>query len=320
MKKYLITGYSGFVSHHFLNYLESRQEACSVLGVDINEPVFDIHSYKYVQNTFKKINLLDKAEVDEILQSYLPDYILHLASYSSVANSWKNPVMSFVNNTNIFLNLADQVRLENLSCRILSIGSSEEYGKVNTESLPLHEQLPTNPVSPYAVARVSQEMLSQIYAKSYGLDIVLTRSFNHIGPEQSEVFAISSFAKKMIDIKYHPSANKTITVGDIDIIRDFVDVRDVVKAYFLLLQNGEKGEIYNICSGMGISLKNVLEKMMAILQIDLEIVVDKQLIRPADNQIIIGSNSKIKKKIGWQPEITLEKSLIDLLDYWQLKK
>jgi GDP-4-dehydro-6-deoxy-D-mannose reductase len=319
MKKYLITGYSGFVSHHFLNYLESRQEACSVLGVDINEPVFDIHSYKYVQNTFKKINLLDKAQVDDILQSYLPDYILHLASYSSVANSWKNPVMSFVNNTNIFLNLVDQVRLENLNCRILSIGSSEEYGKVNAESLPLHEQLPTNPVSPYAVARVSQEMLSQIYAKSYGLDVVLTRSFNHIGPGQSDVFAISSFAKKMVDIKYHSSANKAITVGDIDIIRDFVDVRDVVKAYFLLLQNGEKGEIYNICSGMGISLKNVLEKMMAILQIELEIVVDKQLIRPADNQIIIGSNSKIKKKIGWQPEITLEKSLIDLLDYWRLK-
>jgi len=320
MKKYLITGYSGFVSHHFLNYLEDQQEACNVLGVDINEPAFDIHSYKYVQNAFKEIDLLDKVQVDEIIQSYQPDYILHLASYSSVASSWKHPVTSFVNNTNIFLNLVDQVRLLGLNCRILSVGSSEEYGKVSPDVLPLHEKLPTNPVSPYAVARVSQEMLSQIYAKSYGLDIVLTRSFNHIGPGQRDVFAVSSFAKKIINIKYNSSMEKSIAVGDIDIIRDFVDVRDVVKAYFLLLHKGEKGEIYNICSGEGISLRKVLEKMMKILRLDLEIIIDKELIRPADNPIIIGSNNKIKNEIGWQPEIALEKSLIDLLNYWQFKK
>ncbi|UAY53118.1 GDP-mannose 4,6-dehydratase [Ferruginibacter albus] len=316
MKKYLITGYSGFVSHHFLNYLESLQQPCNILGVDINEAAFDLGSYKYVQGSFKNVNLLNREEVDVLIHDYKPDYILHLASYSSVASSWKNPVTSFVNNTNIFLNLVEQVRLLGLACRILSVGSSEEYGKVDVSTLPLHEELPTNPVSPYAVARVSQEMLSQIYAKSYGLDIVLTRSFNHIGPGQKEMFAISSFAKKMIGIKHSSSGEKTMTVGDIEIVRDFVDVRDVVKAYYLLLQKGEKGEIYNICSGKGITLKEVLQTMKNILQIEVNIQIDKELIRPADNPVIIGSNKKIKDKIGWQPSISLETSLKDLLNYW----
>ena len=317
MKKYLITGYSGFVSRHFLEYLESLGEPCSVLGVDITAPDFDTYSYSHVQNSFKNISLLDRPQVDEIINGFRPDYILHLASYSSVASSWKHPVTSFVNNTNIFLNLVEQVRMLGLPCRILSVGSSEEYGKVNLEMLPLHEDLPTNPISPYAVARVSQEMLSKIYAKSYGLDIILTRSFNHIGPRQKDIFAISSFAKKLAGIKYHISEEKSIAVGDIDIIRDFVDVRDVVKAYYLLLQNGRSGEIYNICSGEGISLRKVLHRMMQLLQIDIEITIDADLIRPADNPVIIGSNEKIKKEIGWQPEIPLEKSLMDLIYYWR---
>ncbi len=319
MKRYLITGYSGFVSQHFLDHLESAGENCIVLGVDINEPSFDQKEYKYVQHSFAKINLLDKGQVDEMIAGYKPDYILHLASYSSVANSWTHPVTSFVNNTNIFLNLVDQVRLLALPCRILSVGSSEEYGKVSPDVLPLRENLPVNPISPYAVARVSQEMLSQIYAQSYGLDIVLTRSFNHIGPGQKDIFVISSFAKKLVDIKADPAAGRSITVGDIDIIRDFVDVRDVVKAYHLLLNKGKKGEIYNICSGTGNSLKEVLKKMMVILQLEADINIDTALIRPADNQVIIGSYEKIKNEIGWQPSIPLEKSLEDVLNYWRTK-
>ena len=319
MNKYLITGFSGFVSHHFLNYVESISEPCHVLGVDIDIPTFDMTSYQYVKCDFRKVDLLDKSSVDEILQSFQPDFILHLASFSSVANSWISPVKSFVNNTNIFLNLVDQVRCENLKCRILSIGSSEEYGKVTPDKIPLHEQLYPNPVSPYAVARVSQEMLSQIYAKSYGLDIVLTRSFNHIGPGQRDTFAISSFAKKIISAKLANPRKTSIEVGDIDIIRDFVDVRDVVRAYYLLLKNGDSGEIYNICSGSGVSLKAVLQQMMAISSVDLEIKIDEKLIRPADNQIIIGSSAKIQERIGWQPEIKLEQSLKDLLHFWENK-
>jgi GDP-4-dehydro-6-deoxy-D-mannose reductase len=316
MKKYLITGFSGFVSYHFLNYLENLHADNSVLGVDINEPGFNINEYKHVKCTFDKINLLNKEQVDKIIYDYQPDYILHLASYSSVAYSWINPVESFVNNTNIFLNLVEQVRVLGLKCRILSVGSSEEYGKVDPDLLPLHEDLFANPLSPYAVARVSQEMLSKIYCNSLGADIIITRSFNHIGPHQSEVFVISSFAKKLVNIKHSNPCDRQMTVGNINIVRDFVDVRDVVKAYDLLLHSGRKGEVYNVCSGIGISLKQVLEQMMAILNLKVEPVVDENLVRPADNEIIIGSYDKIKKATGWEPRIKFNDSLADVINYW----
>lgn len=316
MKKYLITGYSGFVSHHFLNYLESLKEDCFVLGVDINNPTFDTSIYQYAKCSFQQVDLLNKDQVSELLNSFQPDYILHLASYSSVAYSWKNPVSAFVNNSNIFLNLVDQIRLLGLPCRVLSVGSSEEYGNITEELLPLHEELPTQPISPYAVARVSQEMLSKIYADSYGVDIVLTRSFNHIGPGQKEIFVISSFAKKLVEIKKNPASADNITVGNIEVIRDFVDVRDVAKAYYLLLHNGRKGQIYNICSGVGYSLKEILMQMMSILELDVKIVIDDQLIRPDDNKIIIGSNNKIYQEVNWNPTTAIEKSLEDIIDYW----
>jgi GDP-4-dehydro-6-deoxy-D-mannose reductase len=255
----------------------------------------------------------------KLIYNYQPDYILHLASYSSVAYSWVNPVESFANNTNIFLNLVEQVRVLGLKCRILSVGSSEEYGRVNPGLLPLHEDLFANPLSPYAVARVSQEMLSKVYCNSLGSDIIITRSFNHIGPHQSEVFVISSFAKKLVAIKHSNLHNKQITVGNINIVRDFVDVRDVVKAYDLLLHSGRKGEVYNVCSGVGISIKQVLEQMMAILNLKVEPVVDENLVRPADNEIIIGSYNKINKETGWEPKIKFNDSLADVINYWANK-
>lgn len=253
------------------------------------------------------------------MHQFKPDYILHLASYSSVAYSWKNPVAAFVNNTNIFLNLIEQVRLLGLPCRILSVGSSEEYGNVSPDLIPLVENLPTKPTSPYAVARVSQEMLSAIYANSYNIDIVLTRSFNHIGPGQRETFVIPSFAKKLISIKNELTTSGQMTVGNIDLVRDFVDVRDVVKAYYLLLHRGKKGETYNICSGTGSSLRKILMHMMEILNLHVEVVTDAQLIRPNENLVIIGSNKKIYEEVGWKPFISLEQSLEDIIHYWEVK-
>ena len=248
MKKYLITGFSGFVSQHFMNLLESIQEPVNILGVDINEPEID-SQFRFVKYNFLKLNLLDKEAVYNMLSDFEPDYILHLASYSSVAYSWKYPVEAFANNSNIFLNLVDQVRLLKLKCRILSVGSSEEYGNITEDQIPITELTTTKPNSPYAVARVSQEMMSAIYANNYDVDIVMTRSFNHIGPGQKDIFVISSFAKKLTDIKKGLVNSKSIVVGNIALIRDFVDVRDVVSAYYILLGKGKKGNVYNICSG-----------------------------------------------------------------------
>lgn len=162
-------------------------------------------------------------------------------------------------------------------------------------------------------------MLSKIYANGYGLDIVMTRSFNHIGPGQRDIFVISSFAKQLVMIANDTTKPNQLITGDVSIVRDFVDVRDVVKAYYLLLQNGKSGEIYNICSGVGISLKDLIIKMCGILNIRIELLTDRNLIRPQDNKIIIGSNQKIRSEIGWEPTISIDDSLKNIIIYWQQK-
>lgn len=318
MEKYLITGFSGFVSYHFLFYLNSFNKSYLVMGIDINPPEFNIYQFSNLKCSFAKIDLLDKSQVDNIIYQFQPNYILHLASYSSVAFSWKHPVTSFSNNTNIFLNLLEQVRSLDLNCRILSIGSSEEYGNVGEADLPLTEENELKPLSPYAVARVSQELLSKIYVDGYKQDIVLTRSFNHIGPGQKDIFVISSFARQLTEIKKY-NKEPIITTGDLTIVRDFLDVRDVVIAYYNLFKKGVSGQVYNICSGKGVTLESIINTMCKLLNIKVKTQQNPALVRPNDNRIIIGSNTKIKQTTGWQITYTLEESIKDILEYWNEK-
>jgi GDP-4-dehydro-6-deoxy-D-mannose reductase len=315
MKKYLITGSSGFVAKYFINYLEQKKIECAVLAIDtVNNIIYD--NFKYVFIKFDQIDLLNRMQFEKILYDFNPDYILHLASYSSVAYSWKNPLLSFQNNTNIFLNVVDAVRVLNLKSRIISVGSSEQYGNINKENLPLKEEYPLDPVSPYAVARTSQEMISKIYSAGFNTDIIITRSFNHIGPTQKEIFVVPSFAKQIAGIKKSGKSKGKIITGDLSIIRDFLDVRDVVKAYYLLFERGIKGDVYNVCSGKGISLQDVVNKMAEIAGIEIEIEVNPDFIRPNDNKIIIGSNNKIKRDTGWGNKISLDNSIKDIYRYW----
>lgn len=316
MQKFLITGFSGFVSYHFLIFLEQLDQQSRVLGIDINYPSFSYQSFAHVKCSFERIDLLDKSQVDNIIYQFQPDYVLHLASYSSVAFSWKNPTASFANNTTVFLNLLEQIRELNLKCRVLSVGSSEEYGNISSSEMPLNESHQLNPVSPYAVARVSQELLSKVYVSGYGMDIVLTRSFNHIGPGQKDIFVVSSFVKQMVEIKKHFRSNTLIT-GDLSIVRDFLDVRDVVRAYHNLLMNGISGEVYNVCSGVGVSLAEIVQKLFDMLELKVDLKQDVALIRPNDNMIIIGDSSKLKLSTGWRPEYTLKQSLEDVVAYWE---
>ncbi len=315
MKRIIITGFSGFVSRHFLNYLYDNKKEYQVLGADINEPKFDINNYSDVLDiSFKKCNMLDENVVSDMVQEFAPDYILHLAAFSSVAYSWEHPAECFNNNTKIFLNVTNAVRALNKKCRILSVGSSEEYGNVSKEQLPLKESMNLNPVSPYAVARVSQEMMSKVYVNSYDMDIVLTRSFNHMGPHQDERFVIPSFIRKILDVKESGRGTGTIETGDTTIIRDFVDVRDVVRAYYELLMEGTPGEVYNICGGKGVELSEVLEEIADIIGVDIIGKVNPEYVRPDDNRQIIGSVDKIKRDIGWEAKIPLRQTLTDMIE------
>jgi len=317
MKKILITGFSGFVSKHFLNLLESSGENASILGIDLHEPTFSGSGFRHVSCEFEKLDLLDKDAVQNVIYQFQPNYIIHLASYSSVSFSWKNPILSFQNNTNIFLNILEAIRLHNIQVRVLSVGSSEEYGNVIKEDCPLREEHSLKPLSPYAVARVSQEMLSRVYVDGYGFDIVITRSFNHIGPSQNDIFVIPSFAKQLVEGWQNKQKNIKLTTGNLSIIRDFLDVRDVVRAYNMLLKKGRSGEVYNVCSGRGISLSEILKMMAARLEVECKPMTDPRLVRPKENMVITGSNQKIIKETGWVPEIKLETAIEDILSDWK---
>jgi GDP-4-dehydro-6-deoxy-D-mannose reductase len=319
MEKYLITGFSGFVSRHFLEFLESRGTHASILGIDIHEPKFDTRRFRRIKCGFESLDLMDDRRTQEVIYRFQPNYILHLASYSSVMYSWKNPAWSFQNNTNIFLNLLEVVRHLNLDARILSIGSSEEYGNVSDSELPLREEQPLRPVSPYAVARVSQEMLSRVYVDGFGMDVVITRSFNHLGPGQNEVFVVSSFTKQVAEASKNGITAMVMKTGDLSIIRDFTDVRDVVRAYHLLLTKGRKGEVYNVCSGKGVTLANIISLLSQRTGIVITTTTDAKLVRPSDNRAIVGSNRKISNAVGWEPEISLDRSLADILLDWETR-
>jgi GDP-4-dehydro-6-deoxy-D-mannose reductase len=317
LEKYLITGFSGFVSRHFCEYLEKNKVNAFVKGLDVQDHDLNLDDFKHISINFEKMDLSSANNIERVLSEFKPNYILHLASFSSVASSWKEPVQSFQNNTNIFLNLIDSVRKLNINTRILSIGSSEEYGNVTDGDLPLKEDHKLNPISPYAVARLSQEYLSRIYADGYGMDIVMTRSFNHIGPGQKSIFVISSLARQLVELKISGKDGGEVVAGDVSIVRDFTDVRDVVHAYYLLLKRGKKGHLYNVCSGISISLRDIINIMAKQLNIDVVIHIDNHLIRPNDNMIIIGANEKIKQELGWENKIPLEQSLRDILSYWE---
>ena len=311
MKRMLITGFSGFVSRHFLNYLVENNLSYEVLGVDVNPPKFAMEDYApTLAMSFEQVNLLDKEAVEDMIATFRPDYILHLASFSSVAYSWQHPADCFMNNTSIFLNVTEALRKHDLS-----VGSSEEYGDVKKEELPLQEDMPLVPVNPYAVARVSQEMMAKVLADSFGMQIMLTRSFNHMGPFQDERFVIPSFVRRILDIAESGAKSGEIETGDTSIVRDFVDVRDVVRAYYRLLLDGKAGEVYNICGEKGVSLAEVVDQIADIVGVSVTTRVNPDFVRPGDNQVVIGSAEKIRQDIGWTAEIPLRQTLMDMIGH-----
>jgi GDP-4-dehydro-6-deoxy-D-mannose reductase len=195
-------------------------------------------------------------------------------------------------------------------------GSSEEYGLVFPEELPIKETNALRPLSPYGVSKVAQDLLAYQYFKSYGLKAVRTRAFNHTGPRRPEVFVTSNFAKQIVEIE-KGKRKPVIYVGNLNAVRDFSDVRDVVRAYSLALDKGVPGEVYNIASGKGLKIQELLDKLVALSNVDLKIEQDTQRLRPADVELLIGSPEKFQKATGWKPEIPFEKTLKDMLNYWR---
>lgn len=318
MKNILITGISGFVGGHFTQHLVKEKPEFQIHGISRSTPAWDfIQDSDHIKRaiSFHECDLLDSSKVNTIIKEIQPDYILHLASFSSVAQSWKEPLVSFLNNTNAFLTIVEAVRVQRLKTRILSVGSSEEYGIVNQQDLPLKENSRLAPANPYAVARVSEENLAQIYTKGYNLDICCTRSFNHIGPGQSDQFVVSSIAKQFAEITTHRK-KPIVRIGAGSIIRDFIDIDDVIRAYMAILESGTTGEVYNVCSGRGYSINEIVKSFSALTGISVEVQQNNDLLRPIDNPVLIGCNDKLRNDTGWKPACSMEKSLEKIYSYW----
>ncbi|MBX2887584.1 MAG: GDP-mannose 4,6-dehydratase [Ferruginibacter sp.] len=318
--KIFITGISGFVARHLIEFLSSLNTPVEVLGIyNQHLPAFNENEFLNVKCKFVQLNLLDKEKVTKAILNFNPNYLIHLAAKSSVALSWQRPGEIVSENSQIFINLIETLRETSISCRMLSIGSAEEYGHIKNSSLPLLETFPCLPVSPYGAARVLQNNLVGIYTHNYGLDLIHTRSFNHIGPYQNENFAIGSFLKQITTQKKQGKKEVTLVVGDIDVIRDFTDVRDVVRAYYLLLQKGIKGETYNVCSNHGYKLREIIDTCSKLTGLQIKTVANANNLRPSENKELIGSYEKLNKETGWYPKIDMKTSLTDLLSYWDHK-
>ena len=308
--KYFITGASGFVGSYLIADLSRKGH--DIHGVDVAPPPKASAGASAVR--YHQMSLMDYKGLRSLLEDIKPDRVIHLASASSVSLSWTAPIECFVNNTNIFLNLVEAIRDSRLRCRVLSVGSSEEYGVIPEKGISVGEGHPLDPASPYAVARVAQEHFSRVYVQGYGLDIVCTRSFNHIGPGQADRFVVSSFVKQAVEIAQ--KKRKTISCGRIDIVRDFMDVRDVIRAYDIICEKGQRGDVYNVCNGAGYSLKEVLERVCRRLNIPVVTEPMDALMRPVENGSIIGDNRKLLG-LGFKPEYDLSRSLDDMIKWWQ---
>ncbi len=313
--KVLITGISGFVGSHLAEYY-LKQKNYEVFG-----------TFKWRSNLENIIHVKEKLKLHEcdikdafamktVLSAIKPDYIFHLAAQSYVPFSWRAPQETLTTNIIGEVNLFEAVRELKFDPLIHIAGSSEEYGLVHPEETPITETNPLRPLSPYAVSKVAQDLLGHQYFKSYGLKIIRTRAFNHTGPRRPDVFVTSTFAKQLIEIEKGKREPK-IFVGNLNAVRDFTDVRDVVRAYSLALQKGTPGEVYNIASGKGLKIKELLEKLIELSGVDITIEKDPERLRPSDVELLIGSPEKFQKITGWNPEIPIEQTLKDLLDYWR---
>jgi len=333
----LITGVTGMVGSHLAEYLltmkdvelygtcrwRSRMDNLDDLKKEgrLNIIAGELEATPANRGDASKLNLMEADITDpfstkRVIAAVRPDRIFHLAAQSYVPVSWTAPAETL--NTNIIgeVNLLEAVRAAGIDPIIHIAGSSEEYGLVFPGELPVKETNPLRPLSPYGVSKVAQEMLAYQYFMSYGLKTIVTRGFNHEGPRRGEVFVTSSLAKQVAEIEKGLKP-PVVYVGNLFSKRDWSDVRDFVRAYWLASEKGTPGEVYNIGSGVAREVREMLDILLSMTDVSIKVEVDPARLRPSDVKVLVCDATKFKRLTGWQPQIPFEQMMKDLLNYWR---
>jgi GDP-4-dehydro-6-deoxy-D-mannose reductase len=312
----LITGITGFAGSHLADYILENQPGVEIYGIVRWRSRME--NIVHIQDKIRlfQADLKDIVSLKKGLEEIKPDRIFHLAAQSFVPTSWLCPAETFAINAIGQINLFEAVLDLKLTPKIHVAGSSEEYGLVNSDEIPMKETNPLRPLSPYAVSKVAQDFLAFQYFKSYGLRTVRTRGFNHTGPRRGEVFVSSNFAKQIAEIE-KKKKEPVIYVGNLEARRDFTDVRDIVRGYWMCLDKGEEGEVYNIGTGKTYSMREILDMLLSLSKIKVKVEVDPQRLRPSDVPVLLSDCTKFRALTGWQPKIPIRKTLEDLLNYWR---
>lgn len=303
MKRLFLTGHDGFVGHTLRSLLESGG------GRDPGYEVV-LPSCRY--------DLRDPASIDRALCGATLDCVIHLAAQSFVPESFRDPKHTFDVNFIGTLNLFQSMQRQGFRGRLLYVSSAEVYGLVDPAEMPITEDRPPLPRSPYGVSKVAAEALCAQWSQTEGLDVIVARPFNHIGPGQSERFVVSSFARQLVEIKLG-RRKPVIAAGDMNVTRDVTDARDVANAYLLLLEHGLAGQTYNICSGAELWIRDILTTLVELVGVDVSIVQDPTRMRATDQKRLLGSYDKLNRCSGWRPTIALRQSLADTLALWERK-
>ena len=316
MSRALITGITGFAGSHLAEYLLAHQPDVEVWGLYRWRSRMDNLEAARSRVHLVECDLRDYTSVHLALEQSRPDYVFHLAAQSFVPSSWRAPSETMVTNVIGQTNLFEAVRALGLDPVIQIACSSEEYGLVHPDEVPISERNELRPLSPYAVSKVAQDMMAYQYFQSYGLKTERTRGFNHTGPRRGDVFVTSNFAKQLASIEAGLQ-EPVIRVGNLEAVRDFTDVRDMVRAYWLAVTKGRPGEVYNVATGTGITIQDMLDKLLALSTAKVRVEPDPERMRPSDVVRLIGDSSKFRADTGWEPQVPFDQTLADLLAYWR---
>ncbi len=318
----LITGITGFAGSHLADYILDHHGGVEIHGTRRWRSKEDAADHLTGRVAFHECDITDAHNVYRVIEKIKPDKIFHLAAQSYVPASWDSPAETL--HTNVVgqcnvLEAIKRLRHSGYDPIVQVAGSSEEYGHAERDELPIKETNPLRPLSPYAVSKVAQDFMGYQYWRSYRIRVIRTRAFNHEGPRRGEVFVVSNFAKQIAEIEKE-RREPVVRVGNLEAVRDFSDVRDIVRAYWQATEGCTPGDVYNICSGHGCAIGDVLNILLSLSsRRDIGVEADPQRLRPSDVPVLIGDCSKFQAATVWRPTIPFEQTVLDSLNYWRAR-